>query len=187
MIQGSSAFRFSHVVVWITLSVALGGCVSVDANLSYINGTQAIDDGRYDEAITHLTQAVRLDPASARSFNNLAAAYFAAGRTREGWPHVRTAYSLDPRDRTVRANLLRHLGQLIHEGGLKNGSPKPAVLAWLDEPDATAKTADGETWQYGSLGIRFVDDKLAGAMQMDRLSKTARGRPCAVCGSGDSP
>ncbi len=171
-------------MVLMALSCAPWGCVSVDANLSYINGTQALDDGRYDEAITNLTEAVRLDPDSARSFNNLAAAYFAAGKVREGWPNVRTAYSLDSRDRAIRANLLRHLGQLIHDGGLENGSTKDSVLAWLGEPDARQMEPEGETWQYGSLGIRFVDHRLVGAIQIDKLPRNARGRPCAVCGSG---
>lgn len=175
-------YRAGCLVVLISLSATQWGCVSVDANLSYIDGTQAINDGRYDEAIAALAEAVRLDPRSARSFNNLAAAYFAAGRVREGWPHVRTAYSLDQRDHSIRANLLRYLGQLIHDGGLENGSTQPMVLDWLGEPDTKQTTAEGETWQYGSLGIRFVDDRLVGAIQIDKLSRKARGRPCAVCG-----
>lgn len=171
-------------MVLIVLSGALWGCVSVDANLKYTSGTEALGKGRYDQAKTDLAEAVRLDPESARAFNNLAAAYFGAGQVRQGWTHVRTAYALDSRDRFVRANLLRHLGQLIHDGGLENGSTTTSVLAWLGEPDARQTDPEGETWRYGSLGIRFVDDQLAGAIQIDKLRKKARVRPCAVCGSG---
>jgi len=176
--------RCKHLMVLIVLSGALWGCVSVDANLKYTSGTEALGEGRYDQAITDLTEAVRLDPESARSFNNLATAYFADGQVRQGWTYVRTAYALDSRDRFVRANLLRHLGQLIHDGGLENGSTTTSVLAWLGEPDTRQTDPEGETWRYGSLGIRFVDNQLAGAIQIDKLQKKARGRPCAVCGSG---
>ena len=156
----------------------------MDANRHYTSGTQAIDQGRYDEGIMHLTEAIRLDPGSARSHNTLAAAYFASGRVREGWTSVRHAYSLDRLDRHVRANLLRHLGQLIHEGHLKEGTSREVVRDWLGTPDRVDTSGADETWQYGSMGMRFKGDELVGAIQVDRLTRPARGRRCLVCGPG---
>lgn len=66
-------------------------------------GVHLSSQGRYEEGISHLREAIRIDPASARARYNLALAHnnfgirlFSQGRNEEGISHLREAIRLSP-------------------------------------------------------------------------------------------
>ena len=65
------------------------------------------DEGRLDEAIAHLEQAIQLDPGSFEALNNLGVAYAKAGRFEAAAHYFEQALALDPSHAGARANLDR--------------------------------------------------------------------------------
>jgi tetratricopeptide (TPR) repeat protein len=68
-------------------------------------GNTRLLQGRLDEAITHLEEAVRLNPGEAESRNSLALALLSTGRIAEGLEHLRQAYRLQPHNKDAAYNL----------------------------------------------------------------------------------
>jgi Flp pilus assembly protein TadD len=68
-------------------------------------GNTRLLQGRLDEAITHLEEAVRLNPREAESRNSLALALLRTGRIAEGLEHLRQAYRLQPNNQDAAHNL----------------------------------------------------------------------------------
>jgi tetratricopeptide (TPR) repeat protein len=61
--------------------------------------------GRLDEAVAHLEEAVRINPRVAESRNSLALALLRRGRTSEAFEHLREAQRIDPGNAQARSNL----------------------------------------------------------------------------------
>jgi Flp pilus assembly protein TadD len=59
-------------------------------------GALLVDGGRIDDAIPHLEEAVRLEPAFAEAHTNLGAALAKRGRLAEAMAHYREAIRLSP-------------------------------------------------------------------------------------------
>ena len=68
-------------------------------------GNIRLAQGRLDEAITHLQEAIRIDPRVAESYNSLALAWLRQGRIEQGLALLREAYRLDPSNIRARRNL----------------------------------------------------------------------------------
>ena len=61
--------------------------------------------GAVDEAIAHLQEALRLDPAHAEAHSNLGVALARRGRSKEAMDHYREALRLDPNQTQAYSNL----------------------------------------------------------------------------------
>ena len=62
-------------------------------------GALLVEGGRVDEAVPHLVEAVRIEPAFAEAHNNLGAALARRGQLAEAMSHYREALRLSPRSR----------------------------------------------------------------------------------------
>jgi len=142
------------------------GCSTVESSLNYTEGTKALEAGQYDAAIVHLEKAVALDPALARNHNNLASAYFAKGRIREGWPHVRRAVILAPRDQAAQGNFSRYFKTMIDKGLVKKGLSEAVIKRNLGTPDGTLNRGKETLWQYGMIALYFEGGRMTGFNHM---------------------
>jgi Flp pilus assembly protein TadD len=80
------------------------------ANRTFLGASYA-DAGRVEEAIAHLTHAVRLDPGSANAENELASALLKQNRRTEALVHFRRASALAPTDERFHFNLAKVLAE----------------------------------------------------------------------------
>jgi tetratricopeptide (TPR) repeat protein len=147
-------------------SLLLVGCATVESSLNYTKGTEALEAGDTDAAISHLEKAVQLDPGLARNHNNLAAAYFAKNRIREGWPHVRKAVGIAPRDEFARQNFVRYFLKLVDMGLIKEGLTEQQVVRNLGTPDSKQESEGRTAWQYGLTAFYFEKGRLTGFNNM---------------------
>jgi len=74
-------------------------------------GTSYVQVGRFEEAIPHLEEALRLDARSATAHNYLGGALLALRREQEALVHFRRAVALSPRDEHLHFNLAKTLAQ----------------------------------------------------------------------------
>lgn len=142
------------------------GCSTVSSSLSYTKGTQALAAGNVNVAVSELERAVELDPSLARNQNNLAAAYFDAGRVLDGWPHVRKAVMMDPAQQTYRTNFRRFVLYFIHEGIVETGASEEQVVSVLGEPDGKKVREPCSYWQYAAIALCFQNGRLDGIANM---------------------
>jgi len=142
------------------------GCSTVQSSLNYTAGTEALQSGNYDEAIVQLEKAVELDPALARNQNNLAAAYLAKGYIAEGWPHVRKAVILAPRDKAALGNFSSYFKTMIDRGLVKKGLTQAAITKNLGKPDGTLERDNETLWQYGAVALYFEGGRMTGFNNM---------------------
>lgn len=142
------------------------GCSTVKSSISYTEGTEALQAGQYDTAIAHLERAVALDPEVARNHNNLASAYFAKGRIRDGWTHVRKAVIYAPRDQSGQMNFGRYFKTMIDRGLVKNGLTEATVIKNLGQPDGKSKQGETTYWQYGMVAVTIERGRVAGFKHM---------------------
>ena len=149
------------------LALVLTGCRTVESSLNYTEGTRALEAGDKEGAILHLEKAVRLDPTLARNHVNLAAAYFESGRMQEGWPHVRKAVILEPRNEAAQNNFRRYFKHFIDTGLIKMGDSVADVEKTLGEPDSTTRRGEQDLWQYGMVAVYFKDRRVSGYQNMD--------------------
>ena len=145
------------------LSFGYAGCSFVDASSEHTAGIRALNAGNYDEAVTHLEKSVQEDPSMARHQNTLAAAYYAKGQYRQGWPHVRMAILQRPDDRFVRADFAAYYKKFVDLGWVKNGDSEATVLRNLGLPDGESTRSGAEFWKYGIAVLWFQDGRLANA------------------------
>jgi len=156
--------KLFFILFW---ALALTGCSTVKSSLNYTKGTAALKERDYDTAIVHLEKAVQLDPTDSKSHNNLACAYFETGRIKEGWPHVRHAVILRPKNAYAQENFRRYFSKLIHDGDVKKGYSEALIVQNLGEPDNVLKRRDGTLWQYGMVALYFKDGQVTGFNNME--------------------
>lgn len=149
-------------LLFLLIPLFYSGCSTVESSLSYTEGTKALEAGQYDAAISHLEKAVELDPALARSHNNLASAYFAKGEFRKGWPHVRKAVMLAPRDQAAQKNFSLYFKTMIDRGLVKVGLAEAAITKNLGKPDNTFDQGQKTLWQYGMVALYFEKGRMTG-------------------------
>lgn len=152
-------------------ALLLGACATPDPAAEYTQGTAALDAGDFPTAIAHLEQAVELEPGSARNQNNLASAYLAAGRSQEGWAHVRRAVALDPHDAYAVANCRVFFVKMRDETRLANGDSFDQVREKLGAPDEERNEAGAISWRYCLIAVQFRDGRLAGAVDLPFVEK----------------
>jgi len=144
------------------------GCSTVASSVNYTSGTQALEAGDTTQAIHKLERAVELDPSLARNQNNLAAAYFEAGRILDGWPHVRRAVMLEPMDQIYRANFQRFVSSLIRDKTIETGMTEDQVRAAIGDPDGMKVVEPCSYWQYAAIALCFKGGRLDGIADMGR-------------------
>ncbi len=153
------------LVLWIT------ACSTVESSLSYTRGTQALEAGDYQAAVTHLEKAVQLDPMLSRNHNNLASAYLATDRIDESWKAVRKAVLLDPRNEYAWKNQRLIFARLQESENLAVGDSDTEVIEKIGEPDdkrdARQSNCSCIWWQYGSIAIAIKDNILSGISDME--------------------
>ncbi|MGH2898785.1 MAG: tetratricopeptide repeat protein [Solirubrobacteraceae bacterium] len=148
-------------------ALLLASCATqVDPVAEFTTGTAALDAGDFPEAIAHLEKAVALQPNVSTNQNNLASAYLAAGRVRDGWPHVRRAVALDPGDLYSVANCRVFFVKMREETQLANGDSSDVLREKLGEPDEV-RNEDGKTsWRYCLIAVQIRDGAIAGAVDL---------------------
>jgi len=173
----------SHCLAGLLLVLGVTGCAGLSAQRDTAAGTSALTHGDYATAIARLHAALARNPRSSVAANNLASAYFASGRAREGWPYVRQALIIAPRNRPAHANLLRFFAELVHQGELGDGVGVDTVREWLGAPDSVTADADGALWRYGPVGLRVRGGRLSGQATLDPPPTRRRAHICQVCRS----
>ena len=128
---------------------------TIDSSLYYTKGTKALESGDYEKAAELLRESVRLDPTLSRNHNNLATALFELGLLKEGWPYVRKAVLLDPKNEYAAANSKRYIVALLNQEGLNTGASLSDVVEVLGEPDGKAQKKKCLWYQYGSSALCF--------------------------------
>jgi tetratricopeptide (TPR) repeat protein len=158
-----------HTVLLLVLSIT--ACSTVEPSVSYTRGTQALEAGDYQAAVTHLEEAVRLEPMLSRNHNNLASAYLATDRIHESWKEVRKAVMLDPRNEYAWKNQRLIFARLRETENLAVGDSDTQVIEKLGEPDdkRDARRSDCYCiwWQYGSIAVAIKDNILSGVSEME--------------------
>jgi len=154
-------------VLILVFMTSLNACASpdikstVDSSLNYTKGTKALENGDYEKAAELLREAVRLDPILSRNHNNLATALFELGLLNEGWPHVRKAVLLDPKNEYAAKNSKRYIVALLNQESLNIGANLSDVVAVLGEPDGKSEQKKCLWYQYGSSALCFEESVFA--------------------------
>lgn len=148
-------------IAQIILSISfLGACSTAESSLNYTRGTDALKEHDYESAIQHLEEAVRLDPEMSRNYNNLAAAYFGAGRVMDGFLYVRRALELDSGNRYARANFDRIWTTVAEAVKIEIGVSMESVVENLGVPDADSTEDGAEYLLYGTRILKFENGRL---------------------------
>lgn len=106
-------------------------------------GTVLHKQGRYEEAIQSLEEAVATDPNLARSHSRLGGSYLAAGRLEEAKPALKKALHLNPDDHESELNLA--------DTHLKLGDNSEAEKSFIKVLDARPE----DVYALNRLGIAF--------------------------------
>ena len=70
---------------------------SVDSAETYFNlGLNAGKNGKYDEAISYYTQAIKLNPKHERAYNNLGVIFYKKGNTEKAIEYFKQAVAVNP-------------------------------------------------------------------------------------------
>lgn len=104
-----SARRFAVRRLCLAALAGLAGCTSFQAARLYASGTDALDQGRVEEAIVELERAAQLRPEASEIQNHLGLAYRAAGRDQDALRAFGRAVALDCRNDAASHNL--HLAE----------------------------------------------------------------------------
>jgi curved DNA-binding protein CbpA len=86
-------------------------------------GDTLLDQEQYEKAIGQFTQAVQLNPALARAFNNRGIAYVRLGHFEEAAADFEEAYSLEPGDTSFLRNYERATAALGENNGRERHEP----------------------------------------------------------------
>ena len=135
------------------------------ALLAYTNGLAALDRNDYNNAIEAFNYAIKLKPDDPQFHFMAAKAYEGAGKFRGEWFHLRKAVRLQVNHQEAAPLFLRMWQTALDKNILNVGSPLATVKAALGEPDAQ-QTQNTTIWQYGFMGVEFVDDKVVGVMDL---------------------
>jgi serine/threonine-protein kinase len=87
-----------------------------DAEAQYNLGLALSKDAKWDEAISHFKQALRIDPKLAKAHNNLGLALRHMGKLDEAVGHFQIALRIDPKD----AQAHYHLGRALKAEGKRD-------------------------------------------------------------------
>lgn len=108
----------------LALGAAAGlGCASLEGAWRFRSGSEALDRGEIQQAVTELERAVRLTPGAAPVHNNLGVAYLAAGRTAEAERAFERAVALDCSHQPAQRNLHALRGEPRRESVAQQPSP----------------------------------------------------------------
>jgi len=140
--------------------------VVTQAEVEFSTGTAALDAGDFPTAIAHLEKAVELEPGLARNHNNLASAYLAAGRVKDGWPHVRRAVAIDPKDPYAVPNCRVFFVKMREATQLANGDSLEQLREKLGDPDEELREGGAISWRYCLIAVQFRDGRIAGAVDI---------------------
>jgi tetratricopeptide (TPR) repeat protein len=158
------------LIVVLCVAALVSACATVASSVSYTKGTEALEAKDYETAVVHLEQAVELDPNLSKNHNNLASAYLGVGRLPDAWTHVRRAVLLDPRNQYARMNCGHVFAKMREQTGLGAGDGIDEIREKLGEPDAVHDGTDTACkcvwWQYGSVAVSIVDEKLHAVADM---------------------
>ncbi|MFT3775276.1 MAG: rhomboid family intramembrane serine protease [Minicystis sp.] len=116
-----------------------------DAHDSFMLGLQALQTGRFEDAIRHYRIAVATDPQSTAAWYNLGIAYGSTNRGDEAVDAYRHAYDLDPHDtrhRSAYAGACRYVGATAFQASDHAKAVRLLTAAIDVEP------ADGVAWYY---------------------------------------
>ncbi len=100
-------------------------------------GGSLLLQGRVDEAIPHLQEALRLEPSHAEAHSNLGVALARRGQTAEAIEHYREALRLDPRQTQAYSNLGN---ALLAQGHVSEAIAQFEAALALDAADPQART-----------------------------------------------
>ena len=100
-------------------------------------GGSLLLQGRVDEAIPQLQEALRLDPAHAEAHSNLGVALARRGRSAEAIEHYRESLRLDPRQTQAYSNLGN---ALLAQGHISEAIAQFEAALALDPSDPQART-----------------------------------------------
>jgi len=100
------------------------------ANRTFLGASYA-DAGRVNDAIVHLTHALRLDPDSANAHNELGSAFLTQNRRGDALAHFRRASALAPSDERLHFNL----GKMLAGDGQRAEAAKELEAALRLNPD----------------------------------------------------
>jgi tetratricopeptide (TPR) repeat protein len=106
------------------------------ANLSYLQGVQVYNEGRYEEALAKFDEAVRLEPGVAEYHRSRGVTLHAMGRYEEALASVDRSIELQPNaadGHRLRAEVLHAMGR--HE----EAQEEERVARKLDSGDASSK------------------------------------------------
>ena len=135
------------------------------ALLAYTNGLAAFDRGDYAKAVEAFSYAITKKPDDPQFHYMAAKAYEGLGKFRGEWFHLRQAVRLQANHQEAMPLFLRMWQTALNKNILNIGTPLSTVKAALGKPDAQ-HTQNSTLWQYGFMGVEFVDDKVVGVMDL---------------------
>lgn len=141
-----------------------------DAHGSFQLGYQAIQGGRFDEAVRHYRVAVATDPKNAPAFYNLGIAYDSTRRPEDAAEAYRRSYEIDPHDtrhRSAYASACRNLGFAAVQAGDHAKAVRYLVAA--TEIDAT----EGVVWYFLAQSYTALGKTAEAQDARDRAVKLA--------------
>lgn len=147
-----------------------------DAHGSFQLGYQAIQGGRFDEAVRQYKLAVATDPKNAPAWYNLGIAYESTRRPEDAVEAYRRAYEIDPHDtrrRSAYFSACRNVGLLAAQAA--DHAKAVRYLAAATEVDAT----DGVVWYFLAQSYTALGKTAEAQAARDRAAKLAPQQPAA--------
>jgi len=119
-----AARRFLPVLLALGLGALSGmGCTSIEGARLARGGSQALDRGDAEQAVSLLEQAAQLEPDAAPILNNLGIAYLAAGRPLQAELAFERAVALDCSHQPAQRNLRALRDEPRHESVARQSTP----------------------------------------------------------------
>lgn len=146
-----------YVCLKLSTLLILFGCSCVQSSYHYTKGTECLECGDYDGAITHLQESVELDPTMSRNHCNLTFAYCKKGQKQKAWVHAHKAVFIDPKNLDAVINFYSLYNDLKFHETIITGISKNEVIQSLGEPDSIISTPEGKLTilVYGKFMYKF--------------------------------
>ena len=128
--------RTTRLLVLFAVCLGTLSCATWRGALLYQRGTQALEQGELERAVSDLEEAARLVPDASEVHNHLGLAQLAAGRDDLALRSFERATALDCDNQAARDNLAILEIRLLQEAAIASVSPRPA-------PEAPAAQASG--------------------------------------------
>lgn len=150
----------------------LTACSFISSSIHYTRGTEHLEAGEYELAISELNKAVALNPNMARNHNNLVCAYIALKEWDKAWYHSRQAVLCSIQD-SVRSYYFDFFCEnLIHQPGLDAiGTNHEEIIGKLGTPEMAMYDLESHVLEmccYGVLSMKFKDGKLIECKRLDQ-------------------